>query len=127
GRGTVDRPAQVEHFDDAARAQVEVLAHQFDDHVISHFAGAERVDRNGSRLCHTDGVADLDFALAGQAGGNDVLRHITTGVGSGTVHFGRILAGERATTVTGHAAVGVNDDLAAGQAAVAHRAADDEL
>jgi hypothetical protein len=49
------------------------------------------------------------------------------GVGGRAVHLGRILAGEGAAAVTGHAAVGVDDDLATGQAAVAHRAADDEL
>jgi hypothetical protein len=38
--------------------------------------------------------------------------------------FGRVLAGERAATVAGVAAVGVDDDLAAGEAGVAHRAAD---
>jgi hypothetical protein len=38
----------------------------------------------------------------------------------------RILAGERAAAVTAHAAVGVDDDLAAGEAAVALRSADDE-
>jgi hypothetical protein len=38
-----------------------------------------------------------------------------------------ILAGEGAAAVTAHAAVGVDDDLAAGQAGVALRPADDEF
>src|SRR5690606_29215740 len=59
--------------------------------------------------------------------GDDVFRHVTAGVGGRTVNLGRILAGEGAAAVTGHAAVGVDDDLAPGQAAVAHRAADHEL
>src|SRR5690606_34049284 len=69
----------------------------------------------------------LPIAAVGQAGGDDVLGHVAAGVGGGAVHLGRVLAGEGAAAVTGHAAVGVDDDLAAGQAAVAHRAADDEL
>ena len=51
---------------------------------------------------------------------------MTRGVGGRTVDLGRILAGERATTVRRCAAIGVNDDLATGQAAVAVRTADDE-
>src|SRR6478735_4994728 len=46
------------------------------------------------------------------------------GVGGRAVDLGRVLAGEGAAAVAGHAAVGVDDDLAAGQAGVAHRAAD---
>ena len=38
----------------------------------------------------------------------------------------RVLAAERAAAVTAHAAVAVHDDLAAGQAGVALRPADDE-
>src|SRR5205085_10910801 len=43
------------------------------------------------------------------------------------VDLRRVLAGEGAAAVTGRAAVGVDDDLAAGEAGVAHRAAEDEL
>src|SRR5690606_8560400 len=45
-------------------------------------------------------------------------------VRGGAVDLGRVLAGEGAAAVPGVAAVGVDDDLAAGQAGVAHRAAD---
>ena len=78
----------------------------------------------GSR--HADGVAHLDQALAREAGGDDVLRHIARGVGRRAVHLGRVLAGEGAAAVRACAAVGVDDDLAPGQAAVALRAADHE-
>src|SRR5262249_43903299 len=42
------------------------------------------------------------------------------------IDLGRILAAERAAAVAAHAAVAVDDDLAAGQAGVALRSADDE-
>ena len=74
-----------------------------------------------------DRVRDLDLAPVGEAGGDDVLGDVARGVRGGAVHLRRVLAGERAATVASHAAVGVDDDLAAGQAAVAHRAADLEL
>ena len=71
-----------------------------------------------------DGVGDLDLAAGGETRGDDVLRDPAHRVGGGTVDLGRVLAAEGAATVAGHAAVGVDDDLAAGQAGVAHRAAD---
>src|SRR3546814_15889222 len=57
----------------------------------------------------------------------DTLGPYTTLCRSRAVDLGRVLAGERAAAVAGPAAVGVDDDLAPGQAAVAHRAADHEL
>ena len=73
-----------------------------------------------------DRVGDLRLAAAGQARGDDVLGDPAHGVGRRAVDLRGVLAGEGAATVAGHAAVGVDDDLAAGQAGVAHRAADDE-
>ena len=73
-----------------------------------------------------DGVGDLHLAALGQPGGDDVLGHVARGVGRGAVDLGGVLAAERAAAVAGHAAVGVDDDLAPGQPGVAHRAADDE-
>src|SRR3546814_13861879 len=49
---------------------------------------------------------------------------IARGVSGRTVDLRRILAGERAATMTRPAAVGVDDDLAPGQTAIADRAAD---
>ena len=118
---------QVQHLDDAVRAQVEMLADQLLDLVVADLAGAESGDRNRRRLGHANGVADLHFGAVGNAGGHDVLGHVTCRVSRRAVDLGRVLAAERATAVTGPAAVGVDDDLAAGQAAVAHGAADHEL
>ena len=73
-----------------------------------------------------DRVGDLHLGAVGQAGGDDVLGDPARGVGGRAVDLRRVLAGERAAAVAGHAAVGVDDDLAAGQARVADRAADDE-
>ena len=65
--------------------------------------------------------------LVARPGGDDVLGDPAHRVGGGAVDLGRVLAGEGAAAVAGVAAVGVDDDLAAGEAGVAHRAADDEL
>ncbi len=73
-----------------------------------------------------DGVRQVDLAAFGQAGGDDVLGHPARRVRRRAVDLGRILAGEGAAAVACHAAVGVDDDLAAGQAGVAEWTADHE-
>src|SRR5690606_1315519 len=95
--------------------------------LITDLAGTEGVDRHRGRLGHADGVGHLNLATFGEAGGNNVLGYVTPGIGGAAVNLGRILAGEGATTMAGHAAVGVDNDLAPGQAAVTHRPADNEL
>jgi hypothetical protein len=68
GRGRrVDRPVQVEVTAEGGRAQVEVLGHQLLDQVAADPFGAERVDQQGDRAGHPDGVGDLNFGpLGGQ-------------------------------------------------------------
>jgi hypothetical protein len=93
---------------------------------VTDFTGAEGVDHDRGWLGNADGVGNLHQAACRQAGGNDVLGDITASVGGGTVNLGRILAGESTATVRCRTAVGVDDDLAASQAAVTLRAADDK-
>ena len=97
------------------------------DRRVGELARAEGVDVDAHRLGDADGVGELDLAALGQAGGDDVLGDVAGHVGGGAVDLRRILAAEGAAAVPAHAAVGVDDDLAAGQAGVAVRAADDEL
>ena len=89
-----------------------------------HGLGAEGLDEQADRVRLADRVGDLHLAARGQAGGDDVLGDPAHRVGGRAVDLRRVLAGEGAAAVAGHAAVGVDDDLAAGQAGVAHRAAD---
>src|SRR5208283_1173179 len=83
-------------------------------------------NQHADRVSDADGVGELHFAAIGQAGGDYVLGDMTRHVGGGAIDLGRIFSAESAATVASHAAVGVDDDLAAGQAGVAHGAADDE-
>ena len=126
GGFAVNRAQQVEHLDDAFRAQVEMFANQGDQFFFADFASAESIDGNRSRFGNADGVGYLDLALGCQTGGYDIFRNIAAGVSGGTVHFGRVFAGECAAAVRSCAAVGINDDFTAGQTAVALRAADNE-
>ena len=84
-------------------------------------------DHQRDRVGDADRVGDLDLAAIREAGGDDVLGHVAGRVGGRAVDLGGVLAREGAAAVAGGAAVGVDDDLAAGQAGVAHRAADHEL
>ena len=63
----------------------------------------------------------------GEAGGDDILGEIARGIGGRAIDLGRVLAGEGAAAMRGRAAVGIDDDLAAGEAGVAIRSADDEF
>ena len=112
---------------DAARAQVDQVAQHLADPLLRHLAGAVQVDIDRQRLGHADGVGQLQGAFVGHAAGHHILGQIAAGIGGGAVHLGRVLAGEGAAAVRGGPAVGVDDDLAAGQPGVAVRPADDEL
>ena len=75
------------------------------------------VDVDADRLGDADGVGELDLAALGQAGGDDVLGDVAGHVGGRAVDLGGVLAAEGAAAVAAPAAVGVDDDLAAGQPA----------
>ena len=88
---------------------------------FADFACTEGIDGNRSRFGNADGVGNLDLALGCQTGGYDVFCNIAAGVSGGTVHFGRVFAGECAAAVRSRTAVGIDDDFTAGQTAVALR------
>ena len=122
----INRAAQVEHTDDARGTEIEILTDNIHQLFIGNLSGAVCIHHDGGRTGHTDGIGKLNLTLVGKAGGNDVLRRIAGRIGRGAVHLGAVLTGESAAAVTGIAAIGINDDLASCQTAVAVRAADDE-
>ena len=81
---------------------------------FADFAGAESIDGNQKSVRQRRWRGNLDLALGCQTGGDDVFRNVAAGVSGGTVHFGRIFAGECTATVRSCAAVGIDDDFAAG-------------
>jgi hypothetical protein len=123
----VDRLVEIEVLADTARRQVHDLAQRGLDRRVVDLAGAVGIDIDRQRLRDADGIGKLDVAAIGDLGGNDVLGQIARGIGGGTVDLGRVLAGEGAAAMRRSAAIGVDDDLAAGQAGIAVRATNDEL
>ena len=122
----VDGAAQVQLVDDVGRLEAEHAVDRAQDARRRHRLGVERVEVHADRIGVADGVGELQLAACGEAGRHDVLRHPAAHVGGAAVDLRRILARERAAAVPAHAAVAVDDDLAAGEAGVALRAADDE-
>src|SRR5882757_90135 len=127
GRGAgVDRAVEIEMAADTARRQIHRLCRRLLELVFRHLPGAVGVDVDRQRTRHADRVGELQRAAVGETGRDDVLGDIARGIGCGTVDLGRVLAGERAAAMRGRAAIGVDDDLAAGQAGIAVRTADVE-
>ena len=125
--GPVDGALEIEHGDEALRAQIEVLADQRGDGGIVHRARAEGVDGDGGRFGDPNGVGDLDLTALRQSRCHDVLCHVAPRVSGAPVHLGGILAGESAAAVACHAAVGVHNDLPPREAAVAHGPTDHKV
>ena len=118
----VDGAAEIQVLDDLGRAHVEAIVDDGGELLLVQHAGAVGVHQNGDGVGHADGVGQLNLALAAQAGGHQVLGDVAGHVGGGAVHLGGVLAGEAAAAVGRGAAIGVHDDLASGQAGVAHGA-----
>jgi hypothetical protein len=128
GRLAHDRATQVQIANDTARAQVKVVLDHFREPsiVLAFHDGAVAVHVDGEGVRHTNGVRDLDQGAATEFRGHDGLGGPARGVGGGTIDLGRVLAGEGTTTVGAPTAVGVDDDLAAGQTGIAMGTTNDE-
>src|SRR5690606_20324733 len=108
---SVDRTAQIQHLDDAGRAQIEVLTDDLYQLALAHLTRTERIDADRYRLSHTDRIGKLNLNLVRKSRSDDILRHITRGIGTGTVHLRRILTGEGTAAVASITAVSIDDDL----------------
>ena len=83
----VNRAQQIQRFNNAGRAEREVLFNKFGNFVVGNFAGAESIYQNGNRLCNTNGISKLNFAFIGKACGNNVFSYITCCVSRAAVYF----------------------------------------
>jgi hypothetical protein len=84
------------------------------------------LDVHRDRVGHADRVRELDQRAFGDAGGDEVLGHVASHVGGGSIHLRRVLSRERAAAVRGAPAVGIHDDLPTRETGVSLRPADDE-
>mmetsp|Transcript_881 Transcript_881/g.2480 ORF Transcript_881/g.2480 Transcript_881/m.2480 type:complete len:266 (+) Transcript_881:242-1039(+) len=116
----------VEFADEHAGAEVEVGLDDGQNVSVRFGAGAVGVDEDGEGFRDADGVGHLDEAAFGEFCGHDRFGDPAAVIGGGTVDFRRIFSGESAAAVGAPAPVGVDDDLATGEAAVALGPADGE-
>lgn len=86
-----DGPAQLQVTHKASGAKVEVVVDDLDKILVglarARLPRAERVNVDGERVRHTDGVRQLDQNTVTQTGGDERLRHPASSVGRGTVHL----------------------------------------
>ena len=122
----VNRLSQVKHLDDSCGTEIKILADDLYEALIGKLSGSKCINIDRGRLCNTDGIGKLDLAFVCQSGCYQVLCRITCCISCGTVYLCTVLSGECAAAVSCVAAVGVDDDLPTGQAAVTMRAADNE-
>ena len=124
--GTIDRRPEVQGLDDPGGRQVEHFPHRLFNRFGGDRGGLEGFDHDGHRIGDTDRVGDLRLTAGRQTRRHDVLGHPPHRVGRRAVDLGGIFPAERAAAVPRHAAVGVHDDLAAGEPGIALRSADDK-
>ena len=87
----VDGATQVKLFDDSRRAKVNQLGNLGFDCGLRYASSAECINENRYRLCYADSVSNLNLALVGKAGFNNVLGNVTSCIASGTVNLCGVL------------------------------------
>ena len=111
---------------DFGRTEIKGLVYGLLDSFEANFFSIESIEADGDGMGMANGVGELDFHTVGQAGGDNVLSNIATHVGCAAVDFGGIFSTEGATPVATRPAVGIDDDFAAGETAIAFGSPDDE-
>lgn len=122
----VDGFGKVEVLDDDTRAEIEVVSDDLNELVGGLGGGAVGLNEDGERFGDTDGIRELDEGTAGEFGVHDGLGNPASNIGGRTVNLGVILSGESTTAVGTPTAVGVDDDLTAGETGVTLGTTDDE-
>jgi hypothetical protein len=126
GRLVVDGVGKVELLDDDTGTEVEVLEDNLNKLLRGFLRGTVVLDEERQGLGNTNSVRQLDKAAAGQFGGNERLSDPARKISSRAVDLGIVLAGEGTTTVSTPAAVGVDDDLTAGETGITLGTTNDE-
>src|SRR5919202_411849 len=123
GGRRVDRPPQLQIADNRPGPQIEVLLDEGVQRRRVDRLGTEGLDHDAHGTGYPDRVGQLHLATVRQARGDHVLGDPAGGVGARAVDLRRVLARESAPAVGRRPAVGVDDDLATGEATVALRPA----
>src|ERR1700694_5996859 len=118
GRPAVDRASQVQVGDYGSRTQVKHLRDGRFNLAGIDRRGAKGLDHDRNGPGNPDGIGHLNLTTLCRPRGHDVLSHPPGRVSRRSVDLGWILSGEGASAMTGHAAVGVHDDLSTSETRV---------
>ena len=121
------RAIQAQGADHPVRGQVEYSTDSLRQCSIRMFSGAVGIDAHGHRLRLPNGIGQGDRASLRQPSRYDVLGDVPGHIGAAAIHLRPILPGQRPTPVGDKSAVGVHHELAARQAGVRLKAAQDEV
>ena len=69
----------------------------------------------------------MNLAAFCETGGNNILRDVAAGISCTPVNLGWVFSGKSSAAMTRHAAVGINNNLSAGQATIADGTANNEV
>src|ERR1039458_5437614 len=90
----VNRPPQVQRFDDPARRELEVSANQIRDDFRIHLRSPKRLDQHTDRIGHADRIRQLHFAAPCQPARDHILRNVPRHISRRPVHLRRIFSAE---------------------------------
>src|SRR5947208_4202758 len=110
-RLAVNRPEQIELFDDLGRLEIENFSDGALQFFFVHFAGAEGIDTHAHGFGMTDGISELNLASIRQAGCDNILCDPPAHVSCAAIYLRRVFSGERSATVPSHSAIGIANDL----------------
>src|SRR5215207_1800348 len=85
------------------------------------------IDEDGKRFGYADRIRKLDRAALGKLRRNNVFGEITGGISRRAIDLGRVFARKCPPAMGCSSAIGINDNLAAGEAGVTVRSADIEF
>src|SRR5690606_4467405 len=105
---------------------IKVLQNEVLNLILWNLFSAKRFDGNRQGMRHANGIRHLNFKTVSQSSRHYILGDIAGHVGCGAVNFRAVFAAESTTAMPGYATVGIDDNLAPGQASITHRATNNE-
>ena len=91
---SVLRLSQIQHLDNAVRCQIENFCNSLFEFCFFGFACSERIHTDRNRICNTDCISELNFALVSESGCYDIFCNISCCISGTSVNFCRVFTGK---------------------------------
>src|SRR4029450_2015216 len=109
---TINRPQQIELFDDLGRFEIENVPNGALQFLLVHFSGAESINADAPGLGTPNGMGQLTSTPPRQPCRNNILRNPPAHVSCAAIYLRRVFSGESSAPMPSHSAVGIANDLA---------------